>query len=228
MCRSCVTRCALMTFDPKSSLWSITIVNNIATYIVEYTRVLRNATHLEIFWIPEKWFWALTVNTSQIVELHYLFDNFNIIFTTSENLFANCCFCLAKLLHQLEQCGVEVEQKGRSRYITYSISARAFIICAVPHQVLIEESRNAFPSSSLKLFLVAVLEIKWGYCKCSLFLPSKWDMIGNTIWSVCYYSSNRSHFSKLRVSLLLSQVATSIKDWRAFQSLSFCIFGIGF
>lgn len=94
------------------------------------------------------------------MELHYLFDNFNLIFTMSGNLFANCCFCLTKLLHQLEQCGVEVEQKGRSRYITYSISARAFIICAVPHQVLIEESRNAFPSSSLKLFLVVVLEIK--------------------------------------------------------------------
>ena len=55
MCRSCVTRCALMTFDPKSSLWSITIVNNIVTYILHSWVLCNcNVTHLGMFWIPDK------------------------------------------------------------------------------------------------------------------------------------------------------------------------------
>ena len=126
-----------------------------------------------------------------VVKMMFKLSNTYLAFSTSiSQRVGNClqtvksCFCLAKLLHQLEHwCGVEVAQKDGLHY-QFNFRQAAFIICVVLHQVLIE-SRNAF-SYPLRLFLLVVLEIKWGYCKCSLFLSSKWDMIGKTICSLCY------------------------------------------
>ena len=94
-------------------------------------------------WMCPRFSILLTLELLCYLPTIYLFDNFNIIFTTSRKLFANCekLFLLSKIA---SSTGVEVAQKDGLHY-QFNFRQAAFIICVVLHQVLIE-SRNAFPS----------------------------------------------------------------------------------
>ena len=88
-----------------------------------------------------------------VVKMMFKLSNTYLTFSTSiSQRVGNClqtvksCFCENKIA---SSTGVEVAQKDGLHY-QFNFRQAAFIICAVPHQVLIE-SRNAFPSV-LRLF----------------------------------------------------------------------------